>query len=124
MEYVRTLQRTGWIAGIVMSVLGPAAWADSTLENVAETHYSNPNQYSFSSTADSELLQFDAPRRMRICLSQQEDVVPLLLEYDNRKVRVDPGECEQIETQTVRVRPAENIPDGKVLMWNYHEDRD
>lgn len=115
-------------AGILSIGLGATgAWAaggDSRIENLGETFYSNPNQYQFDDRSDSEELTFDEERRLRICMGEGEDLIPLELEYNNSTKTVDPGQCQEINVKEVTVRPAEEVPPNTFIVWTYEEASD
>lgn len=86
------------------------------------------NKFLLNSMEDVELIRYKTPRDFELCnagpdssqIDSASRTVPLLITWDGETAMVAPGNCFATEAMSVKVRPAQALPEGVDLVGTFH----
>lgn len=112
------------LAGALLVPLSTPAWA---LSEAMTEMYAPPGTFYLQDSSDVEIIDFSAPKDIRICASREtprekgpeHDPVGLKVKFEGREKIVRPGNCLMFEAKQVTVSPARTLPDGWSLEGSY-----
>lgn len=87
---------------------------DSYLHERWEHMYMEPGEFTINDSSDIEVVDFEKPRDVRVCLDNSEHAVPLEVKYRGKIRIIRSGNCMVIEAKEISISAAERLDNG----WN------
>lgn len=120
------LSKTAPVIALAATLSAPSlaqVETESTFRQATERLYQEPGEFTVNSNADVEVVNFKSPRDVRLCLPDTRHVVPLEIEYDDRKTVLQPGNCTVVEAKEVAISTAGDLKDGWALHGTFETVR-
>lgn len=111
--YKNSIKLIAVICAGVMAGL-PAARADSNDGLLA--HY---RMFQLENDDVQTVIRGPKTKAYRVCVEDSRGAVPLTVSHDDQQTRVEPGECQLIESSKIKLAAAADMPDGMTMIGHF-----
>ena len=101
----------GLIAGL------PSALADSNDGLLA-----NYRMFQLENDDVQTVIRGPKTKAYRVCVEESPGAVPLTVSHDDQQTRVEPGECQLIQTRKIKLAAATDLPEGMTMIGRFNNN--
>lgn len=102
-------------AAAIVAMLAPAGVRAQSFVETAVEVYSQPGEFTLFDQQDNEIISYESPRDVRICVRNNRHAVPLEVRYDDKTALVRPSNCFEFEAKRVVISPARPLEETWTL---------
>jgi hypothetical protein len=95
----------------------PAVHADSNDGLLA-----NYRMFQLENDDVQTVIRGQKTKAYRVCVEESPGAVPLTVSHDEEQTRVEPGECQLIQTHKIKLAAAADLPNGMTMIGRFNSN--